>query len=493
MSKHGVNKGGLVFFSTPRKEKNGEDIESPNIEKQLLADLGIDNMKPEEYIPSLLDQPQLVAVKRVNLLKKHNGRGLFAKTFIPAGTCLGLYTGTVFANQKEFDEYFESNPLADDSYTMKVGSKFVDAVTQGNFTRYANFSDTQDNAEFKRGTLHGSVVTKVVTTKDIQAGSAILINYREYREEISQKYFFLNPEDSDISAGELHQNYSDHYTLMTILIDINVFNLSEKDKLYATEVGRIVLENESLSQLDEERLDISTFDLPYLKRGALEEILDFDDDKADAFTPLMYACYNGQFDNVQWLVNHNVNVNRQQNHSGNCPLFLALEGYAQAKTNEKTTYLRILQFLIRSGANILTHDRADMTFVHKAISVLSDKDFKVIMMVIIKGEPNILADLFSYLDQDNFDVILRCIKNEEIAKVRILLDLYPNYFQTNFNKVNRQAKETAFNEFKLAISELQDDVNESLIEVLSCKEYKAPKKLLEELVSTNTTMQGMDI
>ncbi len=280
------------------------------------------------------------------------------------------------------------------------------------------------------------------------------------------------------------------YTSMYMLRAIKIFNLHKNDKLYATEVGEVVLGSRSLSELDEASLDVSTFDLPYLKMDRNGDILDFD--KADAFTPLMYACFNGQLDNVQWLVNQGVNINRQQNRLGNCPLFLALEGYAQAEEQEKKTYINILQFLIRKEANILAHDREDKTFVHKAISILSDKDFKLIMTLISKQDEEMVARLFGYLDQNNLDVMLCSIKNREIAKVRILLDLYPRYFATNFVQVSQSSKKAVFDEFKVAIEDLSDEDKESLIEVLSKKEYKTPKYLIKELTSTSRPSVSME-
>lgn len=483
-SKKGTTKERHTFFSAPERS-NVMDIEPPKPQDQLLKELGIDNMQPEEYISSSLDKPHLVSVKTVDLLKEHGGRGLIAREFIPAGTCLGLYTGEVFANQNEFNEHFRKNPQVDDSYTMKVGSTYVDALTKGNFTRYANFSDTQDNAQFQFGTYMGRAVAKVVTTKDIQPGTSILIDYGPYDEDATKLYFYLNPEDSDISAGRLHLDNAKHYSTMYMLLDIKAFNLSTDDKLYATEVGVAVLTGKPLSQLNEKKLNASTFDLPYLKVGTSGEILDFA--QVDVFTPLMYACFDGQLDNVTWLVSHGVNINRQQHQSGNCPLFFALEGYVQAGAKDKLTYVQILQHLIKSGANILAHDRESKTFVHKAISALSNKDFELIMTVISKQNQAMFASLFGYLDQDDFDVVLRSIKNEAIDKVKILLDCYPDYFATNFTKVKKLDQQASFEEFKQAAEDLSEDERKRLIDVLMTKKYKAPGYLVKALESINTS------
>lgn len=447
-----------------------------SIKKKFLSDLGIDNMKPMDYISSALDQTDLVVVGSIDLLKKQEGRGLFATKNIPAGTCIGIYTGVVFDSQKEFELYFEENSDANNAYTMDVGTKVVDAADQGNFTRYINFSDSQFNTIFVEGTHNRSKVAKVITTKDIFEGEQFLIDYNQYCEDFSQKYFFLNPEDGQNSAKEVQEIYSEHYTLMKMNIDIEAVQLKKNDHLYATSIGNVILQNGSLSQLDE-MPDLATADLPFLKTNKVKVILDFDE--VDNFTPLMLACYAGQLENVAWLLQHKVNVNRQQHHSGKCPLFLALEGYANAAIDDKAIFVKIITLLINNKANILVHDRADMTFLHKAISVLSTKDFKTILTLIQKQEHIVFSDLFTYIDENDLDILLHCFKNKSFDKAKILLDLFPSYFIESSK--NKEQKLFCKEEYKNAIKDYDEEDREVLLKLLSNKNYKVPSELLEEL------------
>ena len=487
----GVTKERNTLFSIISKKKANKTlkIDSPNVQKQLLYDLDINNMRPEDYIANPVDQPELVFVKPVHMLK--GGKGLFARKFISLGTRLGIYTGEVYSSQKDFDKHFEEHPQADNNYTMHVGNQFfVDSVVKGNFTRYINFSDSQSNVKFKEGEHGGSLVAEVIATKDIKKGVQILIDYNAPDEQLSKEYFFLNPEDTELSASDIQKKYSKHYTLVKVDTPIRMLKVKKNDYLYTTEVGNRVLHNELLSELDEDLLKEATIDLPFL-RIAKNEVLILDLHKTDIFTPLMLACYMGQFANVQWLVNHEANIDRQQNHSGLSPLFFTLEGYAQEKKpNRKKEYFNILQFLIRNKANIFTHDRENMFFFHKAILVLSDPDFKTIMTLIRKLGTG-FTKLFDYrllddLEENSCDIILYCIKKEELSKLKTLLDLHPDYFQEKNNQISLK-------DFQLAFEELQDEFKVKLYNLLNQKKYNVPLELLEKLNLSEEKSECMEI
>ncbi|BCA95713.1 hypothetical protein TUM19329_20740 [Legionella antarctica] len=470
---------GLFFFSNPEKNKYQTSTSKKNlVKKQFLTALGIDNMKPADYIASPLDQNDSVAVTPVNLLKKQGGRGLFAKQYIPAGTCIGVYTGVVFESQKDFDLYFKENPNADNAYTMNVGAKVVDGAIQGNFTRYINFSDSQPNTMFVEGILNRRKVAKVMTTRDLYEGEQLLIDYNQYSEDFSKKYFFLNPEDGMYSAKEIRDINCEEYTLMEMTADIDALQIKENDFVYATTIGNVILQNGRLSRL-EIMPDQSALDLPFLKTSRFKVILDFDE--ADNFTPLMLACYAGQLENVDWLTNQKVNINRQQHHSGNCPLFLALDGYADGGINDRAIYREIIQLLIKKEANILIHDRADMTFIHKAISVLSTRDFKSILTLIQEQEHILFSDLFTYLDESDLDILFYCLNTKFFDKAKILLDMFPDYF--NESSKNKQQKFHCKKEFKNAISDYNEVDKSDLMRILGDSKYNVPAEFLDALTS----------
>jgi len=464
------------MFAVPGIKKAKMKMGDARQLKKTLKAIGIDNMLGEHYFPSAIDKDDLVFVNPVTLLRKHEGRGLFATKDIPAGTCLGVYTGELYPSPQAFEEYLAQNPSADNSYAMAIGGNIIDAAEKGNFTRYINFSDSQDNVEFVEGKLNYTRVVKVFTTKDIQAGQQFLINYNTYNEADSKYYYFLNPSDGAQSASEMYEEYSSHYQLMTISFDMPLFNLKRNNKLYLTSVGKAILDNELLSDVVD-MPDESHINLPFLKTKPGKIILNFDE--ADAFTPLMMACYLRQFANVKWLIEHHANIDQQQNHSSNCPLFFALEGYSE-ETEEKAAYVKIMNYLIVNQANVTTHDRADKTFLHKAITVLSDKDFKSIINLLKKQEHIVLSHLFTFVDENDFDVVLTCFNNKDLEKAKILLDAFPEYFMEYKGK-NKNAKVFGTESFKKAIQYYSDSEKEYLLTFLSNKKYRVPATLLEDI------------
>ncbi len=462
-----------TFFSSSKVQRGKS--KAPYDLKKIIQTLNIDNMIEEDYIPSDLDQSGLVSVKSVNLLKKHGGRGLFANREMSSGTCIGIYTGEIYTTIKEFEEYLKTNPEADNSYAMAIGGRMIDAAKKGNFTRYINFSDSQDNVEFVEGKLNGHKVVKVITTKNISEGQQFLVNYNTYEERASKLYYFLNPGDGSQSASELCDEYAEQYQLVRMPFATELFRLKKNNNVYVTSIGKAILEDKLLSEVEEMPF-LASINLPFLKANTSKSILDFDE--ADAFTPLMMACYLGQLGNTKWLIKFNANINQQQNHSGNCPLFFALEGYA-ATAASKIPYVKIIQLLISEGANIFTHDRADRIFLHKAISILSAKDFKTVMTVIRKQEDIVFNDLFTYIDENDSDILMHCLKMKSFDKAKILLDMFPEYFIENCR--NKQQKLFCKKEFNNAISDYNEEDKETLLKLLGNKKYKVSSEFLDEL------------
>jgi hypothetical protein len=477
---HESNVAKHSFFSmSPVKKTNIKSNKNPALDvAKLMRTMGIDNMARKDYIPSPLDQTHLVAIKPVDLLKKHGGRGGFAKEDILAGTCIGIYTGDIFLSKGGFETFLTMNPKCDDSYAMCLGETIVDAARKGNFTRYFNFSDTQDNLTFVERMHNHQKVVKVITNKFVKAGQQLLINYNTYEERASKVYYFLNPEDGDQSATELYKENISQYNLKKLSSGIPKLKLKKNDKILLTTVGRAVLDGKQLSQLEVEP-DSCDINLPFLKANSAGQILDFDE--ADAFDPLMLACYKGQLENVKWLINHKANVDRQQNHSGNCPLFFALVGYEGAKDKDKPAYLNIIKELIENEANVYVHDRADRTFLHIAISVLSTADFKKTLTLLNKQDHINFNNLFTYIDENDHDVVMYCLKNKCVDKAKILLESYPEFFTVNFRNGNKKQSESNLELFQKIIEDYTQEEKEALLKVLNNKKLNVPMELLVEL------------
>ncbi|CDZ77592.1 ankyrin repeat protein [Legionella massiliensis] len=486
------NAENLLFFTKTKKRKIEEVVEEISIEstEESSADsiedsdveestdqLGVDQSS-ESYIPSSIDRTDLVSVRVVDLLKHSGGRGLFAATDIAAGTCIGIYTGDLFSKE-EFATFLEENPGTDKSYAMFFGDNVVDAQFNGNFTRYINCSDSQDNLEFKEGYLNYKRVIKVFATKDIKAGQQLLINYNTYDQKASKYYYFLNPEDSSLSAEQLRDQHAASFQQYKMPNALAQFNLKKNEIILTTGLGLVVLEDQSIAKAKPIHRKVDEVSLPFLKKGRGSSVVDFS--KTDTFTPLMLACFRGQLANVNWLIKNGANLNQQQNHSGNCPLFLALEGYSKASSaKEKNNFIKIIELLIENQANLKAHDRNDKTFLHKAVSILSTKDFQKIIHLICKQKHINIAELFSYIDEDNNDILTFCLQEKQLAKAGMLLAANHDYFhsymfgESAIRSSNRKS-------FTNAIEEYSETELDELGELLSHKYLKIKPSLYTAL------------
>lgn len=421
--------GQYTLFASPKKtvqrgkfkpkwSKNIADIE------KIMSKIGIDDMKVKEYIQSPFDLSDAFQVKAVDLLKQHNGRGLFANRSIAKGTTIGAYTGEEYASSLEFEQHLAENPSADNSYAMSLGRKIIDASVKGNFTRYINFSDSQDNVEFQERIRNGRKVVEVVAIRDIGTDEQILVNYNTHDQKVSQYYYFLNPNDGWLSANEYYALYKSWYSGFVVGEPHTELQLYKNDILYLSQVAEAVIRNQPLRCLGQiSRLEV---DLLIIKANSSEQMMDFKD--VDTLTPLMIACYLGQCNNANWLIKNGANVNQQQNQSGNCPLFFALMGYRLGLA-KPGNYVQIMQSLISHGANPAVHDRADSTFLHKAITSLSNADFKKIFDALERKLGSLLDGLYSYIDESNLDIVQYAITLKQFEKLRYLLEANPGYLQ----------------------------------------------------------------
>ena len=81
-----------------------------------------------------------------------------------------------------------------------------------------------------------------------------------------------------------------------------------------------------------------------------------------ACTPLHYACREGHFEMVDFLIKNGANVNSKNHYSTIYPIFDAI-----TSTNNKKNYLSIIQLLIDNGADINRVDSFGNTLLYHAI------------------------------------------------------------------------------------------------------------------------------
>lgn len=347
---------------------------------------------------------------------------------------------------------------ADPSYAMEVGGNIVDAIKKGNFTRFINFSDAQANAAFIPGYADHRKTVFLKTIKPVREGDQLLIDYNKYDEHASLDYCFLNPEDGWVSTEEMYLQQQEHYSLVRCPITLPLLDLHRRDLIHATAVGEMILSGKSLESLGVEYDSI--VNTPFLKTDRLGGIIDAT--KTDLFTPLMLACVLGQSKNSQWLIEHGASINQQQNHSGNCPLFLALQGY-QLNERSRPLYMAVMRQLIKSNVNLNVHDRFDQTFLHQAISILTPLDFKEMIGLITSEPEHDFFGLFDYLDNQNNDIVTACIQSQRFEYLRILLQAYPMYFKHHYSKGPLSDRKDNLERLTQATESYSDESKEILI------------------------------
>ncbi len=453
------------FFST-KKTRTSEDAED------VMHRVGIHDMDPKDYIGTAFDRPDLVEVREVNLLRSFGGKGLFATQDIPAGTCIGLYTGKIYTRE-EFKIYCEGDHV-DLSYTMHINDIVIDGIKKGNFTRFINFSDNQDNVKFSDPSLDGNKVVTVVTKVDIKKGQQLLVDYNTYDEQASKHYLFINPGDNHLSTAELARQFHKNYSAYTSPVTLPAIQLQAGNRLHVTQLAAHVLNDKKLTD-KRLKLEAVEVDLPCLHVGKNHMIAEFD--QSDVFTPLMAACSLGQLENVQWLVQHHANINQQQHQSGNCPLFIALEGYAAAPADRKQKYFDILLYLITHHANLAVHDRNDKTLLHKAIRILTDDDFKVLVNQYKIMNETLLLDLYQYIDDQHQDIVMTCLRQNQLEKFKYLLTHNPEYFDEYYAAGCENIKAN----FRQATKAYSKSEKAKLAKVLTHKAYNVSQNLLNEL------------
>ncbi len=413
--------------------------------------LAVDPELAEHYIESERDRLDLAIIKPVHVLDSVKGFGLFAQEAIGAGICIGEYTGhRIKAADLGSEEH-------DKSYAMRVGDWITDARTAGNYTRYINHSDTQENLVFRR--FVNSTRVLLWTLRTIEPGEQLLVDYNtvdSYDSDLSQGYLFLNPEDGPYSRQELYHQHSTVYRRMENILPLAKLGLPAHSWLYVTAAGRWVLQEKPSARITREIKD--TLSLPLLALSADHQIID--KPGHDVPTPVMVAAFLGNTRQVSLLAAHGANLNQQLNHSGLSSLTLALQGYETLGIDLKK-HVETMITLIRSGANPAVHDRDYRTFLHQAIMVLSPQHFEQVTEALHKKMGCSFLNLFQYVDHLNHDILLYCLKNNELDKAYILLQYHSDYFTVHFETASDKKVQFHLSNFKSAFMTLIEQGNDA--------------------------------
>lgn len=405
---------------------------------KIMAKIGITNMKPCNYLQSKHDQSHLVQVQPLEILHFVNGYGLFAAKDIPAETYIGEYTGERFTPKQ-----FGNRP---DHYVMKVDEDapnpiIIDGAVKGNFTRYVNSSDSQANLEFVR--LEDQDIVLFKTTRAIKQGEQFLADYNTLDDALAEECFFLNPSDNSLSTCEIYNANNEHYVDCTYHTDSPIFNIQQGEEYALTRITVSIINNEILSE-QYIKVPAAIVNLPNIAIYKDNNLYDFNE--KDTFSALMVASRKGQLANVAWLLEQGAHINQQQNISGLYPLSFALSGYANSK--DKAANMSVILHLIRNGASVLMRDKRDITFLHKAINVMTDDHFHNVFRHVQAYRQQEFKELPDYIDVYSHDLPQACLCKRQFGKFFLFLNMYPEYMQQHMNNEEEQRKlKGIFNQF----------------------------------------------
>lgn len=420
------------FFGTGRmtkaiaSKKHKKAVAGSELFKKEILELLGAKMDPSNYIPAREDRPELVRVKPVSILGDKQ-YGLFASKPIKPGTLLGRYTGKRYS-KTTFRRHLELEKEATPNYAMETDSGIICAEEMGNFTRFANCSSSQPNTAFV-ALADGGAGLKVI--RPIAMEEQVLVDYNGPCDQPGENpsQLFLNPQDGALSTAELLFEFNRHYSLEVSSKNYSPLGVCKGDSLYITRLIRYLMENRPLDTLRHfEPTEVNLLCLKTNKTGIVKPAAQ--DVNNDPFTPLMLACYLGQLKNVQFLIQNGAEVNHQQNLSGKCPLFFALDGYSET-INGHAIYLEIILELLRRKALISVHDSEDKTFLHKASLILQPTDLKIVLGQLAKMGAAV-KEQFELVDKHDQDIVIVCLAERKFDNLAVLLKYYPSYFGDQF-------------------------------------------------------------
>lgn len=444
-----------IEISTPGKKRSNDDSNSALAKKQKLSTESLaktgwntlEEIAGFNYLESEIDNPQYVFVNKVQVLNHlDEGYGLYAAENIPDKTLLGQYTGELVK---------EADPNS--HYSMEINSNlFCDPTHSGNFTRFINFSEHQDNAEFIKHTKQKLIA--VYTTRNINKHEQLLINYNTFDEEAATKYYFLNSDDSWKSSTEYYTDNKKNLILYNINNIFPGLHLQNNDQIYLTPIAITIINKEKLT----EKMPSTTIDLRLLKVCKENNtIMDFN--KFDTINALILACYFGQADNVNWLLENNVSLNKQQTISGKSALFFAIQGVKDGFCTEQKC-INVISSLIDHKANIYIQDNQSEIFLFSAIRHLSSKSIETILEKLIIHK-NSFKKIAGYVNENDEDIFYLALNNKQISTFKILLDYAPHYF----NEFVGKDKFFTYDDIKDAIKNYNAKELAELKQVLSRK------------------------
>lgn len=271
--------------------------------------------------------------------------GVFFGKDIPAGTCIGQYTGKKYDRQAYEDTLPKDGKVGAYVFNLtdsrKKHSECIDAEFEGEWPRYINDS-RNPNVYAKQANVNGEDGIFFYALHDIPAGSQIVFYYgKEYFPALEINPLFNN---ASRYAGE----GSAIAGRVPFLYEKNILVLDEKDAFLVSNSEEMINRFHFLVPIMWDA--VARDDISGIK-AALEPYADYlkmalnvpawqldaqhhplPDISQPCLTTLMFACYRGSENSILWLLENGADPDCFHHLTGYTALRMLLAGTASAET-----------------------------------------------------------------------------------------------------------------------------------------------------------------
>jgi len=320
----------------------------------------------------------------------------------------------------------------DDDYIFNVGDFYVSSKRMGNFTRFLNDSTTPNvEVEDAINEETGELQLRMYLISDAEIGQPLTINYRNayFDSEPKIARLFLNNHDINKMPADIYLENKTQY--LGRLFKVNpafttMFHLPEPtllitDLFYSVYLGntervRSILLSEGTNP------NLQAYCVP--DEDTTDTILPFR--QQALITPLMIACYLGQSDIVELLLNHpSIEVDDRTLHRGESAFFFLFKSLAT--TEEK---LKIARLLIKAGANLSMECLEEDHYHDLLYMCIKHNETQLAALILAGSDEAREACILHLLEREvNDNDLIHCILTGKLDMLRLLLQhIKPEFF-----------------------------------------------------------------
>lgn len=355
-----------------QNQSSGQDLErdydtsqhyafnDPTAKQRFIDDYSRTHQKTIHYLestePALVYQEQHILMAPTAILQNAEANKAFGAfttidIYVPARTqlVLGHYKGLV----KERDHTTDLSSFVFDY----IDDLIVDADQHRNWIAMVNtaISEKTANVKVRLNEDNREIEYYVDGGKDgafIPAGTQLLTYYGQKFDHYENKRF-LKPEDTWEDSDAIFKRYKNQYQRTPQRVDPDFL------ALFAIDPATLF----ALPNLSRDKAHPNTCYLAYQPSDRSPPTCFLPQNLQENITPLMMACWQGDEERMQHLLQRGANINTQSSISGQSPLHILVR--ANLSTDEKITLLRFMQ---RHGADLLTQDKDEKSLLHWAVA-----------------------------------------------------------------------------------------------------------------------------